>query len=43
MPINLETINYYFNKSFNKKAKIITSCAMFYDLVNPKQFVNVTG
>ena len=37
-------LNYFnaqdFNKSFNKKAKIITSCAMFYDLENPKQFVN---
>ena len=28
-----------FKKNFNKKAKIITSCAMFYDLVKPKKFV----
>ena len=29
-----------FNKNFDKKAKIITSCAMFYDLENPKKFVS---
>ncbi len=29
-----------FNKNFNKKAKIITSCAMFYDLADPKKFVS---
>ncbi len=30
-----------FNKEFpNKKAKIVTSIAMFYDLENPKSFVN---
>jgi len=29
-----------FNKNFEKKAKIITSCAMFYDLENPKKFVS---
>jgi len=29
-----------FNENFNKKAKIITSCAMFYDLENPKKFVS---
>jgi len=28
-----------FNNNFKKKAKIITSCAMFYDLINPKEFV----
>lgn len=28
-----------FNKISNKKAKIISSCAMFYDLKNPKLFV----
>ena len=28
-----------FNSNFKKKAKIITSCAMFYDLINPKDFV----
>ncbi len=41
---NINIINDYFNsKDFNtkfKKAKIITSCAMFYDLENPKNFVN---
>ncbi len=41
---NINIINNYFNsKDFNtefNKAKIITSCAMFYDLENPKQFVN---
>ena len=40
----INVINNYFNskdffKNFNKKAKIITSCAMFYDLQNPKKFV----
>tara|TARA_Y100000590_G_scaffold470031_1_gene661493 strand:- start:2137 stop:3438 length:1302 start_codon:yes stop_codon:yes gene_type:complete len=28
-----------YNKKFKKKAKIITSCAMFYDLEKPKKFV----
>ena len=28
-----------FKKNFNKKAKVITSCAMFYDLADPKKFV----
>ena len=28
-----------FNNNFEKKAKVITSCAMFYDLAEPKQFV----
>jgi len=41
---DINIINNYFNsKDFNtefNKAKIITSCAMFYDLENPKQFVN---
>jgi ribosomal protein L9 len=42
---NIRIINNYFNfddfqKNFkNVKAKIITSCAMFYDLENPKTFV----
>ena len=42
---NINIINNYFNsKSFKerfseKKAKIITSCAMFYDLENPLSFV----
>ncbi|MDC3233451.1 class I SAM-dependent methyltransferase [Pelagibacteraceae bacterium] len=40
---NINIINNYFNfKDFNpkfKKAKIITSCAMFYDLESPKDFV----
>ena len=42
----IKLINNYFNsKNFkdifaNKKAKVITSCAMFYDLENPIQFVN---
>ena len=42
---NIKIINNYFNsKSFKerfseKKAKIITSCAMFYDLENPLSFV----
>ena len=42
---NIKIINNYFNsKNFkenfpSKKAKIITSCAMFYDLENPIQFV----
>ena len=42
---NIRVINNYFNsKNFkesfpSKKAKIITSCAMFYDLENPLQFV----
>ena len=29
-----------FNKNFDKKAKVITSCAMFYDLADPKKFVS---
>ena len=29
-----------FKKQFDKKAKIITSCAMFYDLADPKKFVS---
>ncbi len=43
---NIKIINNYFNsKNFiekfpNKKAKIITSCAMFYDLEDPIKFVN---
>ncbi len=28
-----------FKNNFNKRAKIITSCAMFYDLSDPKKFV----
>ncbi len=42
---NIKVINNYFNsKNFkdnflDKKAKIITSCAMFYDLENPIKFV----
>ena len=36
-------INYFNEKEFfkytNQKAKIISSCAMFYDLKNPKKFV----
>ena len=28
-----------FNENFDQKAKIITSCAMFYDLEDPKKFV----
>ena len=42
----IKLINNYFNsKNFkdifaNKKAKVITSCAMFYDLENPVEFVN---
>ena len=42
---NIKIFNDYFNaqnfnKDFAKKAKIITSCAMFYDLENPKKFVS---
>ena len=42
---NIKIFSNYFNaedfkKNLNKKAKIITSCAMFYDLENPKKFVN---
>ena len=42
---DIKIFSNYFNaedfiKSFNKKAKIITSCAMFYDLENPKKFVS---
>ena len=29
-----------FNRNFDKKAKVITSCAMFYDLADPKKFVS---
>ena len=41
---NIKIFSNYFNaedfkKNLNKKAKIITSCAMFYDLENPKKFV----
>ena len=41
---NIKIFQTYFNsadfkKNFNKKAKIITSCAMFYDLAQPKKFV----
>lgn len=42
---NIKVINNYFNSKnfkdnyFDKKAKIITSCAMFYDLENPIKFV----
>jgi len=41
---NIKVIPNYFNAknfkdNFNKKAKIVTSCAMFYDLENPKSFV----
>ena len=41
---NIKIFNNYFNsenfnKNFKKKAKIITSCAMFYDLADPKKFV----
>ncbi len=42
---NIKVINNYFNsKNFkeifsSEKAKIITSCAMFYDLEDPKEFV----
>ncbi len=41
---NIKIFKNYFNskdflKKVNKKAKIITSCAMFYDLSNPKKFV----
>ena len=41
---NIKIFNEYFNSenfknSYSKKAKIITSCAMFYDLADPKSFV----
>ena len=41
---NIKIFKTYFNsadfkKNFSKKAKIITSCAMFYDLAQPKKFV----
>jgi hypothetical protein len=41
---NITVISNYFNadefnKHSSKKAKIITSCAMFYDLADPKKFV----
>ena len=41
----IKVINNYFNskeffKTTKQKAKIISSCAMFYDLKNPKNFVN---
>ena len=40
---NIKIFSDYFNseqfkKNFKQKAKIITSCAMFYDLVDPKKF-----
>ena len=42
---NIKIFSTYFNSkdfkdNYKKKAKIVTSCAMFYDLVNPKKFVN---
>ena len=42
---NIRIFSNYFNtkdfkKNFKEKAKIITSCAMFYDLKNPKKFVS---
>ena len=42
---NIKIFSNYFNaesfkKNFKDKAKIITSCAMFYDLKNPKNFVS---
>jgi len=42
---NIKIFANYFNahnfvENFDKKAKIITSCAMFYDLHDPKKFVN---
>ena len=42
---NIKIFKNYFNaqnfkENFDKKAKIITSCAMFYDLENPKKFVS---
>ena len=42
---NIRIFSNYFNakdfkKNFKEKAKIITSCAMFYDLENPKKFVS---
>ena len=42
---NIEVINDYFNKKpfnekFKQRAKIITSCAMFYDLSDPPKFVS---
>ena len=42
---SIKVINNYFNskeffKTTKQKAKIISSCAMFYDLKNPKTFVN---
>jgi len=41
---NIKIFSNYFNaqnfiENFGEKAKIITSCAMFYDLENPKKFV----
>ena len=41
----IKIISNYFNENdfkanFEDKAKVITSCAMFYDLENPKKFVN---
>ena len=41
---NIKIFNEYFNANnfkniYSKKAKIITSCAMFYDVVNPKGFL----
>ena len=41
---NIKIFPTYFNakdfkKNFKEKAKIITSCAMFYDLAEPKKFV----
>ncbi|MFL2889647.1 MAG: methyltransferase domain-containing protein [Pelagibacteraceae bacterium] len=41
---NIKIFSNYFNandyhENFKEKAKIITSCAMFYDLADPKKFV----
>lgn len=39
-PPDVELIPQFFSKqSFNKKAKVVTSISMFYDLPNPMQFV----
>lgn len=42
---NIKVISNYFNatefkKFYSDKVKIVTSCAMFYDLSEPKKFVN---
>ena len=41
---NIKIFSNYFNandfkKNFDQKAKVVTSCAMFYDLKNPKKFL----